>query len=643
MENIEDNKDIESSERKIPNLLEYAKTMNNKEYDAQNKIKIDKNNIQNIIIKAKNKVSTLKNILNDRNSSEKMNIIEESNRTVETNDSDNDIKQYFNTSLNINKIQLYNNKKNTSNNNNYKSRECNFIKINYLCKLHSKKFYAYCLDCNENICHYCSENTERHKDHNVSNYNKLLLNKFQEEEFKYRLCTSYISLKKLKEIILDICSNLIDLDEIILKNKVKKAYIKYYKKNLYQIEYAKLVYLRYILQKEISLINYQVLVNLYQIKFNNIKFPDPSIEIKERAIIIINFLSKTENYILLSSDSPHAHINFSTKIIQTLKNNMMNKNKQELNNVKKNNDNENIIKNPENESNAKDNKNNKIAKESIENKIINKETKIKNTISQTKITTTTSIFLSNSKIKSDSNKKTIGKKKEKLIKKTTKKIISSKLYNQEKKYKDISFNEYSTFIKDHPPLNDGIEVEFNKEIKFKYEDLIKNKIIYSIYQGECKKGTKIRHGRGFFKWSDGEKYIGYWVDDKREGKGINYYINGNLYEGMFKGGKKEGEGIYEWKNGDRYEGKWKNGVKEGEGTYYCSNGDIYKGSFLNDKLNGKGTYTWKNEDQYVGEFKNNYIVGVGFLYKNNKNGESKNDGDDIKIYKCEKNKVKLFK
>ena len=72
------------------------------------------------------------------------------------------------------------------------------------------------------------------------------------------------------------------------------------------------------------------------------------------------------------------------------------------------------------------------------------------------------------------------------------------------------FFEYSNFIENHPPLDDGIEVEFHKEIKFMYKDKIKNKIIYSLYQGECQKGTQIRHGRGFFKWGDGEKYIGYW-------------------------------------------------------------------------------------------------------------------------------------
>ena len=260
---------------------------------------------------------------------------------------------------------------------------------------------------------------------------------------------------------------------------------------------------------------------------------------------------------------------------------------------------------------------------------INKQKIIKETINQTKITTTTSIFLSNSSLKTDF--KNIGKKKEKMLKKITKKIITNRQYNKTEKYKEtgdeLSY-ECLNFIEENPPLKDGIEVQFHKELKFVYKDKENNKIIYSIYQGECQKGTQIRHGRGFFKWGDGEKYIGYWVNNKREGKGTNYYSNGNSYRGMFKNGKKEGRGRYEWKNGDVYEGEWKNGMKEGQGIYCYSNGDYYKGPFTNDKINGKGIYIWKNQAQYSGDFKDNYINGEGLLYRNKK-GEKDNKSREV--------------
>jgi hypothetical protein len=438
------------------------------------------------------------------------------------------------------------------------------------------------------------------------------------------------------------------LNEIILKNKVKKAYIKYYKQNLYQFVFSKLVYLRYIKLKEKSLLNYQALVNLYQIKFNNIKFPDSNTEIKERAKIMIDFLGKTENYFLLSSDSPHPYINYNSTLIRQLRyNSMLNKNKSESNKTKKNNNKEKIPKTTttENETTHKENKTPKEASNNNNNNNKdkkNKEKSISYTINQTKITTTTSIIIRNSSLRIENSDNSMEKKSEKIIKKYISNGINSKKRLHKEKGEQSSY-EYLAFIEENPPLNDGIEVQFHKEIKFIYNDKIRNKIIFSIYQGECQKGTQIRHGRGFFKWNDGEKYIGYWVNDKREGKGINCYKNGNVYEGMFKNGKKEGKGRYEWKNGDIYEGEWKNGVKEGEGVYYSSNGDIYKGYFLNDKINGKGVYTWKNQEQYKGEFKNNCIQGLGILYKNSDHSDTNgNDNEGIKIFTSER-KIKIFK
>ena len=611
MENIDENKNIE---HKTPNILEYAKSINKNYINDSNK---EENNIKENIIKEK----IVNNNLNNKDElSSETTTIEENDKMSETNDTTYNDEEfnYFNVPAN----------------------EYNYYKKYCLCKFHNEKFKAYCLDCNQNVCYHCKEHTEMHKNHNVTNFNKLKLNKYQEEELKNRLYLSYIFLRKLKQIILDICSNLIDLNEIILKNKVKKAFIKYYKQNLYQFVFSKLVFFRYINLKEKSLLNYQALVNLYQIKFNNIKFPDSNIEIKERAKIMIDFLGKTENYCLLSSDSPHPYINYNTALIRELRNSLLNKNKSDSNKTKKSNNNKKIPKatTTETETVHKENKTPKKASNDNNNKDNkNKEKSISYTINQTKITTTTSIIIRNSSLRIENDDDSMEKKNEKIRK--TKNYINSK----ERLYKEIGEQrsyEYLTFIEENPPLNDGIEVQFRKEIKFIYNDKIRNKIIFSIYQGECQKGTQIRHGRGFFKWNDGEKYIGYWVNDKREGKGINCYKNGNVYEGMFKNGKKEGKGRYEWKNGDIYEGEWKNGVKEGEGIYYSANGDIYKGYFLNDKINGKGIYTWKNQEQYKGEFKNNCIQGLGILYKNSNANENDNEG--IKIYTTER-RIKIFK
>ena len=44
------------------------------------------------------------------------------------------------------------------------------------------------------------------------------------------------------------------------------------------------------------------------------------------------------------------------------------------------------------------------------------------------------------------------------------------------------------------------------------------------------------HGKGVFKWSDGRRYEGFYIDDK-----------------------KEGHGVFEWPDGRKYIGNWQNG------------------------------------------------------------------------------------
>ena len=610
------------------NLLEIAKHI----FTNPN-ISIEETIEENNITKPKNKSDSKKKNLNYKGLSlfEKMNIIEENNKDLETKSKESKKKNDESKKINI-FANLY---------------KTNIIKLNYLCDIHNKSFNSFCKNCNKNLCVHCIEYSDVHKNHEINYFTKYFLSKIKEKEYKIRLASSHLSLTSLKKHVLDICSSLIDMNEIILKNKVKRAYIKYYKQNYYQVEYAKFVYSRYILQKEISLLNYQILCNLYHIKFNNVIFPHCDLDVKEKALALIKFLSKTENYILLQSYSTQADL--ANSIIfkyQELKKNLKNKDNKIKNIVNDNKETKDIIiQNQDNEIFYEQEKEIKD-KAKINNDIEKFEIQ---SIGQTKITTTTSIFLTNSSIKLDSNKNLIGKKTEKKFKKITKKIIPNKFYNKaEKIYKEIREQlsyEYLNFIEENPPLNDGVEVKFYKEIKFMYTDKANNKIIYSIYQGECKKDTQIRHGRGFFKWGDGEKYIGYWINNKRDGIGTNYYNNGNIYEGMFKNGKKEGRGKYKWKNGDIYDGEWKNGVKEGKGIYITSNGEIYNGLFVNDKINGQGVYTWKNKNQYKGDFKNNIIEGEGILFrKKKKKGEDDSDiTEAIKIITCGKSVLKELK
>ena len=42
--------------------------------------------------------------------------------------------------------------------------------------------------------------------------------------------------------------------------------------------------------------------------------------------------------------------------------------------------------------------------------------------------------------------------------------------------------------------------------------------------------------------SNGDRYDGYWNDDKPNGHGRGIYVSGNMYEGDFLNGQRQGKG-----------------------------------------------------------------------------------------------------
>lgn len=123
---------------------------------------------------------------------------------------------------------------------------------------------------------------------------------------------------------------------------------------------------------------------------------------------------------------------------------------------------------------------------------------------------------------------------------------------------------------------------------------------------------------GTYVWANGDKYVGEWLDNKKNGQGTYTFSNGDKYVGGFKDGWRNGQGTFKFADGDKYVGEYvgefKDDKRNGQGTFTFTNGDKYVGEWRDDKYNGRGTFTFANGEKYVGEFQNNDYHGLGVLY-----------------------------
>ena len=191
-------------------------------------------------------------------------------------------------------------------------------------------------------------------------------------------------------------------------------------------------------------------------------------------------------------------------------------------------------------------------------------------------------------------------------------------------------NELKKLILNLPPLNNE-----NKDKIFFHDEMMKSN--NSIYYGEKNKINNLAEGRGFLYFSSGTYYFGYFKNDVFKdgyGKSINkkgsIYIgqfkdgtangvgklitsNGNKYKGFWKNNKLDGFGLVELKNGRCYEGEIKEGFFTGVGIMKYKNGNIYKGILKEGKMHDIGAIDYSNNKKYIGEFKEGYKNGYGIM------------------------------
>ena len=595
-----------------------------------------------------------------------------------------------------NNINEYNEKNIFIKKDNINKNIYNLLRNNFECKFHqNNKYIAYCSICKKNICKDCLSIDSSHFEHKINYLEKAIPSEILIKYYKTLFIYSKYYLDRIREIIIEIY---IDLSEFYEKEKnnikkclienIQKQLIKNYKyfyiKNYYQLQYTKKIISVFCSFKEQQIINYQIIKNLCDIKINSVKIPDlfeQHIIIKARTMI--EFMIYNSNNILKSSDSNHPSTIYNYKNIE--KNKIPIENSFDINKYNPFNDlfskNSGVIYEP-NLKEAAINSGSKFKNDEYDktikinyklSNIQDKEINLKEILSRLDKNIKNKINDDNINIiKEDKQSNEIN-----YIQKSQDKnqIININSINYKGKEENIEksipnnvLNNYDAEIKKYIftklPTPYKEEVEYKNNIQYLYFDKATKKEIKCIYHGEFKKNTLVRHGRGLFMWEDGEFYLGYWANDKREGRGTNNYSNGDIYEGEYKNGKKEGKGIYKWSNGDIYNGNWRNDMKEGEGKYKCNNGDKYVGLFKMDKIEGNGLYIWANQNTYKGQFKNNEIEGKGILnyicsnankeikdihkkisYQkikdkqdlNEKNNKSNDDKKLIEIFTCDRN------
>jgi hypothetical protein len=107
--------------------------------------------------------------------------------------------------------------------------------------------------------------------------------------------------------------------------------------------------------------------------------------------------------------------------------------------------------------------------------------------------------------------------------------------------------------------------------------------------------------------SNGNKYIGEWVNGKPQGEGVYTWPDGSKYVGQWYEGKRHGCGVQTNPNKKvMYDATWKDDMTHGEGVR-----KTYSGDFEDGKRHGSGTFTWPDSSKYVGQWRDNKRHGYG--------------------------------
>jgi len=119
---------------------------------------------------------------------------------------------------------------------------------------------------------------------------------------------------------------------------------------------------------------------------------------------------------------------------------------------------------------------------------------------------------------------------------------------------------------------------------------------------------------GTLTFSNGNKYVGEFRDNKRNGQGTFTWATGTNYVGEFRDDKRNGRGTFTWADGTNYVGEFRDNNKNGQGTLTFSTGSKFVGEFRDDKRNGQGIrYNARGQITESGFYENNNLVNSAYV------------------------------
>jgi hypothetical protein len=132
-------------------------------------------------------------------------------------------------------------------------------------------------------------------------------------------------------------------------------------------------------------------------------------------------------------------------------------------------------------------------------------------------------------------------------------------------------------------------------------------------EAQCLTGN-CQNGSGTFRYPNGSKYTGRFVNGMREGQGKLILQDGRVYEGPFTRNRMQGNsGTMVYTNGDKYIGQWANDQPNGTGTYYFKSKERYEGGFRDGDFDGQGTMHYPDGAYYSGAWRGSRKHGQGKL------------------------------